>query len=244
MKHRFFVDYTEFESNDIVLTGENAAHAAVLRLAIGEEIVIYDNNGMDYHCIVTSTGKSETRAKFLHKSVNMAEPQIAITLFQALPKTGKMEEIVDKCTQLGIMRIVPVVTARCVSKISDKDAKKVDRWQKIAQSAASQSGRARIPKVNSVMTFDAALENTKCYGTAFVCYENEESLSLKVFLSSMIQKPLSISYFIGSEGGFTDEEITKFNKINIPTVSLGPRILRTELAGAAVLTNILYELDS
>lgn len=241
MKHRFFVDNKDIAGDEILLTGENATHASVLRLAVGEEIVVCNGAGMDYHCIVTFCNKSHTKAKVVRKQPNLAESPIAITLYQALPKTGKMEEIVDKCTQLGVSRIVPVITARCVSKTSDRDAKKIERWQKIARSAASQSGRGRIPQIGDAMMLEAALQQAKTHDASFVCYEAEEKYSLKTYLQSMPRDLSSIAFFIGPEGGFDDVEAAKFKESDIAILSLGSRILRTELAGAAVVANILYE---
>jgi len=243
MKHRFFVGSKDIVADEIVLKDENAAHAFVLRLAIGEEVVICDGSAIDYHCVITSCTKLETRAKVVHKLQNMSEPSIAITLFQALPKAGKMDEIVEKCTQLGISRIVPVITARCITKISDRDIKKINRLQKIAQSAASQSQRGKIPQINSAVTFETALQEAKAHDAIFVCYEAEEQLSLRAFLQGQSQSLSSVAFFIGPEGGFEDNEIAKFKENGVATVSLGARILRTELAGVVVLSNIIYELD-
>ena len=243
MSHRFFVDEKDIASSEIVLTGENAAHAAVLRLVPGEEIVVCDGIATDYFCVAVICDKNKTTAKILRKVPNLAEPPIAVTLFQALPKVAKMDEIVDKCTQLGVLRIVPVLTARCVAKTSDRDAKKMARWQKIARAAASQSQRGRIPQICDVMTFEAALVDAKTHDAAFACYEGERRLSLKAFLQGLPKSPVSVAFFIGPEGGFTDDEATKFKENGISTISLGARILRTELAGAVVLANVLYELD-
>ena len=243
MRHRFFADNKDIADDEIVLTGENAAHAAVLRLGIGEEIVVCNGAGMDYRCVVFSCNKSETKAKVLHKAPNTAEPFIAVTLFQALPKIGKMDEIVEKCTQLGISRVVPIITSRCVTKASDRDTKKTARWQKIAQSAASQSRRGQIPQICDIMTLEAALREADAHNTAFVCYEGEERFPLKAFLHNLPQSPSSIAFFVGPEGGFALDEMVKFKDAGIAAVSLGPRILRTELAGAVVLANIMYELE-
>jgi 16S rRNA (uracil1498-N3)-methyltransferase len=243
MKHRFFVSSKNITGDEIVLAGENAAHSAVLRLAPGEEIVICDGAAMDYRCIVACCNKSETRAKVVGTSVNTAESSIGITLYQALPKAGKMDEIIEKCTQLGILRIVPVIAARCVTKLSDRDAKKIERWQKIARAAAAQSQRGKIPRISDVMTLKAALQQAKTQGTAFVCYESENRLALKTFLQSLPKNLSSIAFFIGPEGGFDETEAAKFKESGIATVSLGSRILRTELAGAVVLANTLYELE-
>jgi len=243
MKHRFFVDNKSILCDEILLTGENAAHAAVLRLAIGEKIVICDGNSADYHCVVTSLGKTEVQTKILYKSENKAEPPVAITIFQALPKVGKMDDIIEKCVQLGVSHIVPVSTTRCVAKTSDRDSKKIDRWQKIMLSAARQSQRGRIPQICNVMTLSEALSVLHAYDASFVCYEAEEALTLKGYLQNLSQNPVSIAFFIGPEGGFAQEEVACFKEKGVATVSLGPRILRTELAGPVVLANILYEME-
>ncbi|MCL2376686.1 MAG: 16S rRNA (uracil(1498)-N(3))-methyltransferase [Defluviitaleaceae bacterium] len=243
MEHRFFVGGKDILGDEIVLSGENAAHAAVLRLAVGEEITLCDGNAVDYHCVVTGLSKADVRVNILYKLENIAEPPVAITLFQALPKAGKMDEVIEKCTQLGVSGIVPVVTTRCVAKASDRDCKKMDRWQKIALSAARQSQRGRIPKIGDVMSLEGALKGMGAYDAAFVCYEAEEVLSLKAYLQGLAHGLASIAFFIGPEGGFAQDEIAKFKENGISTVSLGPRILRTELAGPVVLANILYELE-
>ena len=244
MKHRFFIDGTDITGSEIVLTGKNATHASVLRLLPGEEIVICDDASIDYSCVVVSCDKLETKAKILSKTPNIAEPTVVITLFQALPKASKMDDIIEKCTQLGVSHIVPVITARCVAKTSDRGTKKTERWQKIAHSAASQSQRGCIPQINNVMTFEAALQQAKTHCVSFACYEDEKRFTLKSLLQGLAQNLSSIAFFIGSEGGFTDSEVAKFKESDVPTVSLGSRILRTELAGAVALANILYELDS
>lgn len=242
MRHRFFVGNKTIIGGEIRLTGENAAHASVLRLTTGEEIVICNGDATDYHCVVINCSKTEVIAKILHSKPNSAEPSIAVTLYQAIPKTGKMEEIVERCTQIGVSGIVPVITSRCVAKASDRDTKKVGRWQKIAQSAASQSQRGRIPQIRDVMMFESALQEAKTCDTVFVCYEDERQISLKEFLQNLKRSLSSIALFIGPEGGFSDAEVSKFKENSIATVSLGPRILRTELAGVVASANILYEL--
>ncbi|MCL2573926.1 MAG: 16S rRNA (uracil(1498)-N(3))-methyltransferase [Defluviitaleaceae bacterium] len=241
--HRFFVDGRCIERGGLSLTDENAAHAHVLRLAIGEEVVVCDGNGMDYYCTVTFTNKSATALRIRDRATNTAEPSMVITLYQALPKSGKMEEIVDKCTQLGISHIVPIMTSRCVAKMSDRDAKKIKRWQKVARSAASQSGRGRIPRIGDVMSFDAALQDSTAHDVVFACYEGEAQLSLKSFLQGLSGIPSSIAFFVGAEGGFTDDEMAKFLEGSVASVSLGSRVLRTELAGITALACIMYEIQ-
>ena len=241
--HRFFADNLDIAGGKITLTGENAAHAAVLRLKVGEEIIVCDCKACDYHCLVDSMAKDEVRVKVVDIKANTAEPSVLVTIFQGLPKGDKMEEIVEKCVELGVYRIVPIVTARCVAKSSPRDAKKAARWQKIAEAAAKQSQRGILPQVSGLLKFDEALQLANEHDVAFVCYELEDKLMLKNLLKFLPNKITSLAFFIGPEGGFTDEEAAKFAENNITIASLGRRILRTETAGAAVLANVLYEME-
>lgn len=235
------MDKSNIEGDEIVLTGENAAHGAVLRLTAGEEIVACDQDGIDHFCLVSTISKGEIRAKVCQSKKNIAEAQVDITLYQALTKGDKMAEIVEKCVELGVSSIVPVVTARCVARSSSRDSGKTNRWQKIAESAAKQSGRGKIPKIGGVLTLDEAISHAK--GTCFFCYELEDKLSLPAFLKALPKEADAISFFIGPEGGFAAEEAAKFKAQGFAAVSLGRRILRTETAGPAVAANIMYQLD-
>jgi 16S rRNA (uracil1498-N3)-methyltransferase len=241
--HRFFANNLDINDGKIVLVGDNARHAIVLRLDIGEEIVVCDGKANDHYCVVDLISKDEVHAKVVRSETNAAEPPIFITLFQGLPKGDKMDEIVEKCVELGISRIVPVVTARCITKPSPRDNKKSARWQKIAEAAAKQSRRGIIPEISSVLKFDDALQSAKNHDAVFACYELEDKLILKNLLKTLPDKITSLAFFVGPEGGFSENEVAKFTASNIATVSLGQRIMRTETAGAAVLANILYELE-
>ena len=237
------MDNLNIVDGEIILTDENAAHAFVLRLKIGEKIVVCDGKACDYHCIVDSIAKDQVHVKITNSVANAAEPPVFVTLFQGLPKGDKMEEIVEKCVELGISRIVPVVTARCVAKSSSRDTKKAMRWQKIGEAAAKQSQRGILPQVSEILRFDEALQLAKECNIVFACYELEDKLMLKGLLKALPKEITSLAFFIGPEGGFTNEEAAQFAENNIVTVSLGQRILRTETAGAAVLANVLYELE-
>jgi len=242
--HRFFIDNAKTMNEDVLLTGQNAAHANVLRLNIGEGIVVCDGRGWDYYCAVIAISRDEVRVRITHSEENTVEPSVAVTLFQALPKGDKMDDIVERCVELGITSIVPVVTARCIARPSSRDAKKTERWRKIALSAAKQSHRGIIPHVAGAMSLDKAIMSAKGHGAAFVCYEMADKLSLKDFLQVLPSDITSLAYFIGPEGGFAPDEIIKFAENSIPAVSLGRRILRTQTAASAVLANVVYELEA
>lgn len=239
---------------EITLTKENAAHAAVLRLNIGEGIIICDSAGTDYHCIITKISQKEVKASITKIIPNQTEPIIKISLYQALPKAGKMDDIIKNAVQLGIYEINPILTKRCIPKPSQKDFKRVDRWQKISLSAAKQSHRGIVPKVNPIIELKDALDNITANGITangiatdtphFVCYEAESDgrIALKQHLKALPKSITRLAFFIGPEGGFSDDEVAAFKKGGMAMVSLGSRILQTQLAGSIALASILYEL--
>lgn len=176
------------------------------------------------------------------------EPHIQVTIFQGLPKADKMEWVIQKSVELGVYDITPVEMKRCVVKLKEKDKiKKLQRWQKISEVAAKQSGRDRIPHINSVININTLCEKIKGYDLVLVAYENEKQNSLKEELKK-IQKPkdaeTKIAVIIGPEGGIDKEEIEIFKKYHAKVVTLGNRILRTETVALNVLSIIMYELDS
>ncbi|MCL2168607.1 MAG: 16S rRNA (uracil(1498)-N(3))-methyltransferase [Defluviitaleaceae bacterium] len=242
--YRFFVDEKSIGENEIRLTGENASHAHVLRLRVGEEIVTtVSGSGTDHICAVTHLSKNQVTAKIVRKLENPAELPFEIVLYQALPKGNKMNDIIEHVTELGVARIVPIVTARCTSRPAD-DAGKVARWQKIAESAAKLCHRGRVPQVDGIMTLEKALNDALNFDTTFVCYELEKARTLAAYLSEVeLTKIEKMAFFVGSEGGFSREEAELFTERKIPTITLGSRILRCQSAAAAVLAGINYHLQ-
>ena len=240
--HRFFVASTDIQNNIVTLTGDNAAHGAVLRLRLGEAIVACCPSGVDHYSRVVSAGKNEIQAEITHSAPNAAEPPVFITLYQALPKGDKMGEIVEKCVELGVSAVVPVVTARCVARPADS-GNKAARWRRIAESAAKQSGRGLIPSVSDPIALVDAFALAKAHDSAFVCLETEDKFSMKDFAKSLSASVRSIGLFVGPEGGFDDKEAALFATQAIRAVTLGRRILRTETAAAAAIAIILYELE-
>ncbi len=239
---KFFVAPEKVSGERITVDTEDISHIKkVLRLNIGDEIIISDSCGTDYVTEIEEISDRAVICRVKEKSKNDTEPDIAVTLYQALPKASKMEFIIQKTTELGIVRIVPCALTRCVVKLDGKDAqKKCERWQKIADEAAKQSGRGILPEIAPVMTFRDAVEDMKKADLCFVPYESAEDIKLRDIITSKPCK--AVSFMIGPEGGFSPEEAAYLECQGIPLVTLGKRILRTETAGMAVLSMIMYEI--
>ncbi|MEA4848549.1 MAG: 16S rRNA (uracil(1498)-N(3))-methyltransferase [Clostridiaceae bacterium] len=242
--HRFFIKKQDIFEGRIILSGEDARHISkVLRLQTGDKIVLCDGEGTDYIAAVESMDKDTIRAFVLDKEASKGEPGIDVVLYQGIPKSTKMDVIIQKCTEMGIKRIVPVSTVRTVVRLeSEKDErKKVERWTKIAEEAAKQSGRGIIPVVDMPVTLQQALRSAAGLDLVIIPYELEGGLPIKEVLTKA--RAGSIGFFIGPEGGFEPAEIEKAKETGAIPVTLGSRILRTETAGIAVLTSIMYEYD-
>lgn len=241
---KFFVPKENIKDNKIYITGEDVAHIKkVLRSDVGEELLLCDGKGINYNTRITAFSQKEIECEIIDSFASDTEPNIEVTLFQGLPKASKMDYIIQKTCELGIVRIVPCKMARCVSKIeNEKDAiKKQERWQKIAEEAAKQSGRGIIPEVCMPVDFKAAVSEMKKADIYFAPYECEEEKSLKSVLCEK-KDAKTIAFMVGPEGGFDLDEIEVLKSNNIHTVTLGKRILRTETAGEAVLAMTMYEL--
>lgn len=242
--HRFFVKRENIFQDTINIDSEDVLHISkVLRLQPGDRIVLCDGEGTDFLTIIEGMDKHSVRTSIIGRETSKGEPDIEAVLYQGIPKGTKMDIIIQKCTEMGIKRIVPVSTARTVVKLeSEKDErKKVERWSKIAEEAAKQSGRGRIPEISMPMTLVEALQDAAKLDRVIVPYELEGSLGIKEALRG--SKGASIGFIVGPEGGFEASEIEKVRKAGAIPVTLGSRILRTETAGMAVLTAIMYEYD-
>lgn len=239
---KFFVSRENIDDHTITLEGENARHIGnVLRAKIGDVITVGDGEGRDYECEITEITKKAVVAKITDIFTNDNEPSVKLTLYQALPKADKMELVIQKCIEIGIDRIVPVKTEHAVVKLEGKEDKKLQRWNKIAESAAKQCGRGKIPVVDNVMTFKEAVSEAAELDGAIIPYEKEKENSLKTFAKAFDGK--SIGIFIGPEGGFSNEEIDFALSKGVKSVTLGKRILRTETAGLVTAVILLYELE-
>lgn len=241
---RFFIHAEDIEGN-ILTIREDVHHILhVLRYKEGDVIEVCDRQGMDYAVRIQNTGDDFIECEILHEEKSSAEPEIEITLFQGMPKSDKMEWILQKGVELGISRFIPLWTHRCVVKYDQKkESGKISRWQKIVESAAKQSGRGSIPVVHNSMTMKECLQHLQEYDLALVFYENAREQSLKDFLNRQETMPRRVAIFIGPEGGWEAEEVQKLEESGAITAGLGPRILRTETAGMAAASFILYHFD-
>lgn len=240
---RFFVEANNIKENIILIQGEDAKHiSTVLRMKKNEKLVVCNGQNIDYDCIIKHMCKETVEVEIVEKKFNVAESKIKIKLFQALPKSDKMEFIIQKCVEIGVDEIVPIMTDNTIIKIEDskKGEKKLERWNKISESAAKQSMRGKIPKISEILSYIQALEISKQLDKTIIPYENEKINTLRSSIKTFNGK--SIGVFIGPEGGFTDKEIFLSQKYDIQSVTLGNRILRTETAGLVTIANIIYEL--
>ncbi len=243
--HRFFVDGVNTQGDNIIITGDDVNHIKnVLRLKSGDEILVGDGNGMDYQCRIEDIAQDMVTASVVDVFKNAAELPVRITLFQGMPKSDKLELIIQKAVELGAYEIVPVLTKRTVVKIDDKKAgKKIDRYNGIAESAGKQSGRGIIPEVKPFMTFKQAIEYAKTLDMNLIPYEEAKGIEYSREVIKDIKDKKSLGIFIGPEGGFAKEEVDMAVAMGAKCITLGNRILRTETAGLAVLSIIMFELD-
>ena len=251
MQH-FFTAPENINGHEIVIRGEDVNHIKnVLRMKVGEEISV--SNGVDdneYRAEIISIQDDEVACRLMFIKEAGVELPAEIVLFQGLPKSDKMDLIVQKAVELGAVRIVPVATGRCVVKLDDKKAaSKRERWQKIAASAAEQSKRSVIPEVSMPLSFTEAVAEAEKMSVAAIPYELAEGMEATGSFIDRVKelagkevKP-GVGIFIGPEGGFTEEEINLAEEKGIVPISLGRRILRTETAGLTILSILMYELE-
>lgn len=242
--HRFFVDKDNITDEYITITGENVNHIKnVLRLKVGDEIFLCDGERNDYLVKIEAIAKDKVTGLIIDKMKSKSESDVEVILYQGMPKGSKMELIIQKATELGVSKIVPMISDRVVVKFKDykKTSKKVDRWNKIALEASKQCNRGIVPKVTSPVKFKDVLIELKDKKNIIVPYENEENISIKSVLKNISKD--SVNIVIGPEGGFEESEIENFKSINAKIVSLGSRILRTETAGIVTVALALYELE-
>lgn len=235
---RFFTG--EVQGGKAWIMGEDARHIALsLRMKPGEAVTVCDGDGMDYQCVIDAVTPQEIILSIREASPSQGEPKLHITLYQAMPKGDKMELIIQKAVELGVGRIVPVLTHRCVSRPDAKAmGKKLARYNKIAAEAAKQCGRGRIPAVLPLMGFEEAVAQMKESAMPLFFYENADR-PLREAINGRLQNEVSI--LIGSEGGFEPSEAQFASENGLLCLSLGNRVLRCETAPLAALAALLYE---
>ena len=244
--YHFFVTQDQIGPETITITGPDVNHMKnVLRMKPGEEILISNGVDKDYRCQVETLDSDAVTARILSVDEEGTELPGKIYLFQGLPKADKMELIIQKAVELGVFSIIPVETKRCVVKLDvKKAAKKVVRWQQIAESAAKQSKRMLIPEIHEVMTYKQALEFAKQLDVKLIPYELAKGMKETREILSEIKLGQSVGIFIGPEGGFEEEEVAKALEAGAHAITLGRRILRTETAGLAILSVLMFQLEN
>lgn len=236
---KFFLPAEELHPAFLTLTGENAAHARVLRLKPGDALTVCDNNGMDYHCTISACTPTQYSLVVQRVSPCEAEAKCAIRIFMAFAKSDKFEHVVQKATELGAAEIIGFPSQRCVSTPNAAALeKKLERWNKIAAAAAAQSGRGCIPSVRVASSYTQAIASAAQADLAICFYENEQQ---RTFRQAIDAAPFrSAALLTGPEGGFTTEEIQAAQHAGLQICTLGPRILRCETAPLCALSALLY----
>lgn len=243
--HRFFVEPEQVGQDMVTITGNDVNHMKnVLRMKQGDKIGISDGTGMEYTCEVESLDQWAVTARILETQDSRRELASRITLFQGLPKSDKMELIIQKAVELGVYEVIPVATRNTVVRLDKKkEESKRKRWQAIAESAAKQSKRLYIPQVGALMSFRQAVEAAKNMDIRLIPYELAENMGDTRTSIAGIQPGQSVAVFIGPEGGFGEEEIRLAMDAGVKPITLGRRILRTETAGIVVLSVLMFTLE-
>ncbi len=245
--HRFFVETAQIDTvqNQVTIIGSDVNHIKnVLRMTLGEKILISSGAEQEYTCEIAALASDEIVASIIEVTESGRELPSKIYLFQALPKSDKMELIIQKTVELGVFEIIPVETKNCVVKLDDKKkSAKIKRWQAIAESAAKQSKRMIIPQIHDVLRFSDALAYARELDVCVIPYELAENMQHTREVLEKIEPGQSVGIFIGPEGGFEAEEVENALKDQIEPITLGKRILRTETAGLAVISILMYLLE-
>lgn len=244
--HQFFVAPQQIAGKRIRITGSDVNHIVhVLRMHSGEEISVSNGvDGKEYRCQIDSFNQEEVLCTLRFIKEEGVELPARIYLFQGLPKGDKMELIIQKAVELGVYEVIPVATKRAVVKLDQKKAAaRLTRWQSIAEAAAKQSRRRIIPQIHGILSMKEAVAYAGDMDCKLIPYELAEGMSKTRELIGGICKGMQVAVFIGPEGGFEDSEIEVAKEAGILPVTMGKRILRTETAGLAILSWIMYQLE-
>ena len=244
--HHFFVEPSQIQGNHIFIDGPDVNHIRnVLRMNPGEEVNVTDGSGEKvYRCAIASIGEDTVELNIMWAQEKGMELPSKIYLFQGLPKSDKMELIIQKAVELGVYEIIPMATARAVVKLDQKKAAaKVKRWQAISESAAKQSKRLLIPEVKEPVKFSEALKLASDLDVRLIPYELAEGMDGTRRIIQSVKPGQSVAVFIGPEGGFEEAEVELAKEAGFQAITLGRRILRTETAGMTVLSILMYQLE-
>lgn len=236
---RFFMDTDQMQGDTLVLTDENAQHARVLRLKAGEQVLVCDGAGNECVCVVGEMDNKTVNLTVLERRAAISEASVRVSVYMGFPKSDKLEHVIQKATELGAAEIIAYPAARSISRPDEKSLKKkLERWQKIAASAAEQSGRGVIPQVLVLDSFAAALKRAAVADKALMFYENERATTLRMALESGDYR--TVSLLTGPEGGLEEKEVQQAVDAGLQVCTLGRRILRCETAPLCALSAVMY----
>lgn len=237
---RFFVMPEELCSGSVLLVGDNAAHAKVLRLKEGERVILCDGSGTEALCEIKSFGQGNVVLDVLDRAQSSAEPAVRVSVYMAYPKSDKLEHVIQKATELGACEIVAFPSARCVSRPDEKSLKKkLERWQKIAASAAEQSGRGVIPRVRVLNSYKLAVQEAARLDLPVLFYENEDGFTFSNAISTTSEFR-TVGLLTGPEGGLEAVEVQQAKEAGMHICTLGRRILRCETAPLCALSALMF----
>ena len=247
---KFFIKNEQKSNNKIIIIGQDVKHIKnVLRKKINDKIIVCNSETTrDYICKIKDITDEKIECEIIENIEENVESNVQISIFQGLPKADKMELIIQKSVELGAYDITPVEMQRCIVKLEDKDKiKKIQRWQKISEVAAKQSGRNIIPNINNIIDLENVCNLCQNYDIVLVAYENEKENKLKYQIKKIkekIKSDIKIAILIGPEGGIDEKEIEILKEIdNVKIITLGKRILRTETVALNMLSILMYELE-
>ena len=238
---KFFAENENLKDDKIYIGGLDYNHIKnVLRLKPKDNIIVNIGNNMDYEAKITRLTNDYVEAEIIHSYQVETEPSVNISLFQAIPKGEKMEYIIQKAVEIGVVKIIPIITDRVIVKLDNKNVKnKTERWQRISEQASKQNKRGIIPEVIAPLELKQSIELLKKHDLVVILYENESNNKLRDVLAKSIKSMKDIAILVGPEGGLANKELELLNEFEV--ASLGNRILRTETAGLVAATMILYE---
>lgn len=243
--NRFFVSESEFEGDLVRLSAEQAHQVChVLRLKAGDAIVVLDGAGNEYDVTLTTARGRQVSGRIVQKRDATGEPAVEIALFQSLLTREKFEWVLQKGTEVGVSRFVPIQTERTLLRARHIDPKKMVRWQRIVVEAAEQSHRSRVPQIEEAIAWTQAISQLGSFDPALIASTSGDTVPLKQALRYDGKTPSSIALLIGPEGGFSDAETAQARDSGAVAVTLGPRILRTETAAIVIPALILHELGN